>query len=136
MTLMAERTSQVSPQSLRNPMSEEPIIRDNQNGTPSVRGTRLTVYNIMDHHLASRPAEWIAEFYGISCADARAAVVYIDAHLSDLMPKYQRDLEWARRGNPPHIEAMFAESHKRLMRLKEDLERKARGETHDAPAVG
>jgi hypothetical protein len=40
------------------------------------------------------------------------------------MPKYQRDLDWARRGNPPLVEAMFRESHKKLMRLKEDLERK------------
>jgi len=117
-------------------MPDEPIIRENRNGTPSVRGTRLTVYNIMDHHLAGRPATSIAEFYGIPLGDAQAAMDYIDAHLGELMPKYQRDLEWARRGNPPHVEAMFAESHKKLMRLKEDLGRKTTGETRDARAAG
>jgi uncharacterized protein (DUF433 family) len=117
-------------------MPDEPIICDNRNGTPSVRGTRLTVYNIMDHHLAGRSAASIGEFYDIPKGDAQAAVDYIDAHLSELMPTYQRDLERNRRGNPPHIEAMFAESHKKLMRLKEDLELKKRGETRDARAAG
>ena len=117
-------------------MPDEPIIRENHNGTPSVRGMRLTVYNIMDHHLAGRPAEWIAAFYDISLADAQAAMDYIVAHLGELMPKYERDLEWTRRGNPPHVEAMFAESHNKLMRLEEDLERKTTGETRDARVAG
>jgi uncharacterized protein (DUF433 family) len=117
-------------------MPDQPIIRENHNGTPSVRGTRLTVYNIMDHHLAGRQPAWIAEFYDISLADARAATDYIDAHLDELMPRFERDLECARRGNPPHIEAMLAESHKKLMRLKEDVERKAAGEARDARAAG
>jgi hypothetical protein len=117
-------------------MSDEPIIRDNQDRTPSVRGTRLTVYNIMDHHLAGRSAASIAGFYDIPLSDAQAAMDYIDAHLVELMPTYQRDLERKRRGNPPHVEAMFAESHKKLMRRKEDLERKTRGVTRDARAAG
>ncbi len=117
-------------------MADEPIIRDNQDRTPSVRSTRLTVYNIMDHHLAGRSAASIAGFYDIPLSDAQAAMDYIDAHLGELMPTYQRDLERKRRGNPPHIEAMFAESHKKLMRLKEALEHKKGGETRDARAAG
>jgi len=30
-------------------MPDEPIIRDNHNGIPSVRGSRLTVYKRVDH---------------------------------------------------------------------------------------
>lgn len=112
---------------------DEPIIRDNQDRTPSLRGTRLTVFNIMDHHLAGRSVVSISGFYDIPIGDAQAAMDYIDAHLGELMPAYQRDLERKCRGNPPHIEAMFAE---KLMRLKEDLEHKESGETRDARAAG
>ena len=117
-------------------MADVPIIRNNRNNIPAVRGTRLTVYNIMDHSLAGRTAAWIAEFYRITPEDAQAALDYIAEHNLELMPKYQRDLEWARRGNSPEVEALFAESHRKLMRLKEELDQKQVRGNQDARAAG
>ncbi len=108
-------------------MDAEDAIYDRGRG-PEIRGTRITVYNVMDHHLAGKSTAWIAQFYGISEIATHAAVDYIDAHLGELMPKYDRDLRWARTGNPPHIQALFAESHQTLMRLKENVDRQQKAQ--------
>jgi uncharacterized protein (DUF433 family) len=115
-------------------MDDQSIIHDRGRG-PEIRGTRVTVYNVMDHHLAGRPATWIADFYSITVEAARGATDYIDRHLDDLMPKYRRDLDWARRGNPPQVETELAGSHERLMRLKNELDLKKTGAA-DARAAG
>jgi uncharacterized protein (DUF433 family) len=102
---------------------EEPIIRD-WCGIPAVRGSRLTVLHIMDHTEAGRSTEWIAEFYRIPTADAQAAVDYIRQHHEELLPRYLKALERNRRGNPPHINAILAKSHEKLMRLKAEIDRR------------
>jgi uncharacterized protein (DUF433 family) len=114
---------------------DEPIIRPFQ-GTPAIRGTRLTVYHIMDHYVANDPVEEVAEFYKLPVGDVVAAYAYIDEHKAEMMPEFEKMLERERRGNPPHIEAILAKSHEKLMRLKAELDRRHAGETGDARAAG
>ena len=114
---------------------EQPIIRD-WCGIPAVRGSRLTVLHIMDHTEADRSTAWIAEFYRIPLGDAQAAVDYIRQHRDELMPRYLQALERNRRGNPPHVNAILAESHEKLMRLKDEIERRRQQEVGNARAVG
>ena len=107
-------------------MTDEPIIR-NFGNSPAIRGTRLTVYAIMDNYFDGETIESIADFYKIPIEDAKAAADYIDAHMAELMPPYRKMLERDRQGNPPHIELLLTQSHEKLMRLKEahDKEREA-----------
>jgi uncharacterized protein (DUF433 family) len=115
--------------------SDEPIIRNNRNNTPAVRGTRLTVYSIMDNYFDGETAESIAEFYRISFEEAAASIDYINSHMVELMPDYRKMLETDRQGNPPHIEAIFAKSHEKLIRLKAEFDAK-RVEAHDVSVAG
>ena len=103
-------------------MPEEPIIRPNFSGTPSVHGTRLSIYSIMDFHLAGDSAQFVAESFGIGLEDAQAAMQYIDEHREELMSRYLEILERNRRGNPLHVEALFGKSHEKLMRLKAEFD--------------
>jgi uncharacterized protein (DUF433 family) len=116
-------------------LSDKTIIHDRGRG-PEIRGTRITVFNIMDHHLAGRSREWIAEFYKLSSAEVQAAQDYIDAHLSDLLPKYERDVDWARKGNSAEVQALFEESHRRLKRRVAEMKGAKAGEVRDARAAG
>lgn len=103
-------------------MPEEPIIRPNFSGTPAVRGTRLSIYSIMDFHIAGDSAAFVAESFGIGLEDAQAAMQYIDEHREELMPRYLEIVERNRRGNSSHVEALFAKSHEKLMRLKAEMD--------------
>jgi uncharacterized protein (DUF433 family) len=114
----------------------EPIIRRNGNHAPAVRGTRLTVYSIMDLYFAGETPEAIAEFFRIPLGDAQAGIDYIDAHMRDLMPHYRQMLQRDRQGNPPHIEAILAQSHEKLMRKKQELEQQRLRGAGDARAAG
>ena len=115
----------------------EPIIVPNYSGTPSIRGSRINVYHVLDHYLARRPVECVAEFYGRTVEEIAAAYGYIDKHLAELMPEYETMLARERHGNPPHIEALLAKSHEKLMRLKAEFDRRhADEEAGDARAAG
>ena len=107
-------------------MTDLLTIHDRGRG-PEIRGTRITVYNVMDHHLGGKPAEWIAEFYSIGVEEIHAATQYIDRHIEELMPKYQRDLAWARQGNSAVVEASLSKSHDKLMRLKSEIDSRKSG---------
>jgi hypothetical protein len=117
-------------------MSDKPIIRLNRNNTPAVNGTRLTVYAIMDHYFAGWSVESLAELYGITSEESAAAVDYINSHMAALMPVYRRMLERDRQGDSPEVRARYAESHARLMALKDELDRKKREGTGDVRIAG
>jgi hypothetical protein len=51
---------------------DESIIRPFL-GMPAIRGTRLTVFHLMDYFLAGETVEWVADFFQIPVGDARAA---------------------------------------------------------------
>jgi uncharacterized protein (DUF433 family) len=114
---------------------EEQIIQPFQ-GTPAIRGTRITLYHVMDHYLARRTEAWTAKFYGLPESDINAAYAYIAEHEAEMMPEYQKMLDRERRGNPPHVQAMLARSHEKLMRRKAEFDRQHKGEAGDARAAG
>ena len=117
-------------------MPDEPIIRLNGNNTPAIRGTRLTVYSIMDHYFSGDTMERIAEVFRIPVEEAEAAAHYIDGHMAELMPSYRRMLQRDREGDSPEVRATYAASHARLMARKAELERKAMEGSGDARIAG
>lgn len=106
----------------------EPIIRPNANGTPSIRGSRINIFHVMDYYLANDPPEWVAaEALRVPAEDVIAAYAYIREHEAGLMPTYTRIVERNRRGNSPEVTAKLEESHRRFM-AKLDPSRRARAE--------
>ena len=117
-------------------MTDEPIIRPNRNNTPAIRGTRLTVYTIMDHYFSGWSTASMADLFRITLEECNAAVMYINSHMNELMPVYQKMLERDRQGDPPEVRARYAESHDRLMALKEKLDHQKREGAGDVRVAG
>ncbi len=116
-------------------MSDEVIIRPNRNGVPSIKGTRLTVYSIMDHYFAGASLTEISSFYRITEAEAAGAVDYINSHMAELMPAYREMIERDAQGNPAGVSEVLAETHGKLIELRAELQGN-RGRTEDASVAG
>lgn len=103
-------------------LTPDGVIHDRGRG-PEIKGTRITVYDILDHHLAGRPHEWVAEFYRLSVAQVDAAVAYIGAHKPEVMAEYQKMLDRENAGNPPEIQARLDALSGRARQRLEELQR-------------
>src|SRR5438067_7209767 len=98
----------------------KPHIHDRGRG-PEIKGTRITVYDILDHYLDGRHHTWIAAFFRLSSDQVLAAFDYIEAHRAAVMAEYRQMLAREKAGNPPHVRAMLNASHRKLMALKRKL---------------
>jgi uncharacterized protein (DUF433 family) len=116
-------------------MTDESIIHDRGRG-PEIRGTRITVYDVLDYYPQGWSVSMIAELFHVKEEQVRAAIEYVEAHREEVMAEYEKILERDRQGNPPEIRERFAQSHQKLMKLKDELRRKELGEANDARAAG
>jgi hypothetical protein len=102
---------------------------------PEISGTRITVFDIMDY---TEGDPWdevrLAELFSLTVEEVRVARDYIVSHRDEIMPIYEEGLARAARGNPPEIEARLAESHRRLMALRDALSSRKNG--HAGPDGG
>jgi uncharacterized protein (DUF433 family) len=94
----------------------EAVIHDRGRG-PEIRGTRITVYDLLDYLTAGWPVPRIAALFRISVEQAEAAVAYIEQHRAEVMANYARILERAERGNPPELQARLDAGHRRFQEL-------------------
>lgn len=90
-----------------------PEIHDRGRG-PEIKGTRITVFDVMDYH-PKYSAEWIADLFRLPVPHVEVAIRYIEEHRAELMPQYQKMLDRDAAGNPPHIRALLEESHRRVL---------------------
>ena len=79
------------------------LIHDRGRG-PEIFGTRVTVYNILDHEAADSP-EAIAAIFRLELAQVHAALAYINDHRDELMIEYRKMLARDEAGNSPEIRA-------------------------------
>jgi uncharacterized protein (DUF433 family) len=107
-----------------NVMAYNTRIIDRGRG-PEIEGTRITVYDILDYHTKGHHHSYIASVLSLSSEQVLAGIRYIEEHEAEVMPAYREMLEYAARGNPPHIVAILEESHQKVMALKRELERQA-----------
>ena len=77
----------------------------NRGRGPEIAGTRITVYDILDYTTDNWHHTAIAALFRISSRQVLAAIDYIEQNQDEVMPKYERMVERARRGNPPEIQA-------------------------------
>lgn len=55
----------------------------------TIAGTRITLYDVMDHIKAGWPAKLIRNWLPLTEAQLQAALSYIDAHRSEVEAEYQ-----------------------------------------------
>jgi uncharacterized protein (DUF433 family) len=84
---------------------------------PEIKGTRITVYDVVDYVLEGWHPAQIATWFRLSSVQIEAAVAYFREHRIEVLREYVKILERAARGNPPEVEAKAEESHRRTQEL-------------------
>jgi uncharacterized protein (DUF433 family) len=99
-------------------------IHDRGRG-PEIKGTRITVYDVMDYSEHGDDRAYIASILRLTPEEVDVAIRYIEQHKAELWPKYQRMLAWAEEGNPPHVLEKLQRSHEKMMARRRALEQRA-----------
>src|SRR5712692_9782794 len=116
-------------------MTSDEIISDRGRG-PEIKGTRITIYSVLDWVLAGWHPERIADFFGIHPEEVEAALEYIREHTLEVVREYVKILERAERGNPHELQAKLDAGHEQFQQLlKKVREAKARGQTDVRPLI-
>jgi uncharacterized protein (DUF433 family) len=95
-------------------------IHDRGRG-PEIKGTRITVYNILDYALECWPLERIAGLFDLTTSQVETAIVYIRDHTIEVLKDYIKILERSGRGNPPELQAKLDANHKQFLELVEQV---------------
>jgi len=98
-------------------------IHDRGRG-PEIKGTRITVYDVMDYYKRGRPANWIADLFRLNVEEVQEAIRYIEAHRHEVWIEYQKMLDREARGNPPWVQEKLDASHARLLAKLDEIRRR------------
>ena len=98
---------------------------------PELRGTRITVYRIMDFLRYGYSASEIAEELGLTARKVSVAIEYIRSHQEQSDREYELILERVNQPNPPEVDRGRAKTREELrQRIRARLERTS---AHDHP---
>jgi uncharacterized protein (DUF433 family) len=75
---------------------------------PSIAGTRITVYSVMDYLKANRSKEYILQFLRVTPEQLDAAIEYIEQHREEVEQDYRRILRRSQELRE-HYENVFRE---------------------------
>jgi len=114
---------------------DNPVIHDRGRG-PEIQGTRITVFDVLDYYPKGWTPQQIADLFKITVTQVQAALEYIEQHRSEVIPRYQRMLAFAAKGDSPEVRATYAKSRARLMAVKRESDRRKSGGVDDARAAG
>jgi uncharacterized protein (DUF433 family) len=104
---------------------------------PEIAGTRITVYDVLDHILEGWHHARIAAFFGIGSRQVEAAVEHIRENKIQVLTEYLQMLEREARGNPPELQAKLATSHGKARALAKRLrQRNLQEQTHARSSGG
>jgi uncharacterized protein (DUF433 family) len=99
-------------------MTPNDVMIDRGRG-PEIKGTRITVYSILDYLLEAWPPDRIATWFDVRTDEVEAAVAYIGEHKIEILKDYIRILERSERGNPPEVQAKLDANHQKFLDLVE-----------------
>jgi uncharacterized protein (DUF433 family) len=109
-------------------MKYDEFIHDRGRG-PEIKGSRITVYSILDFMIDGWHCERIADWFRLHPEEVKAAMEYIREHTLEVMREYVKILERSERGNPPELQAKLDASHEKFQRLMAQVRAaKGRGE--------
>jgi hypothetical protein len=110
----------------------QPIEIHDRGRGPELKGTRITVYDVVPYRLAGRDAYYIAWALNITPREVEALFRYMDEHHDDVMAVHNKIEERIARGNPPEVEERLKASREKLQaRLAEIRKRMAGGTNGD-----
>lgn len=125
-------------------MTTNPLIEITPRG-PSVAGTRITVYSVMDLIKANRSREYITQMMPLTLAQVDAVFEYVEQHREEVEAAYARILEREavkraeaelimRERTPWLFDIAPEERHRRLLQRAEELRQaeQARNGNHDS----
>jgi uncharacterized protein (DUF433 family) len=103
-------------------------IHDRGRG-PELKGTRITVYDIIPYRLRGRGPAEIADilrpgYPDITAAHIEALFRYMDGHHDEVMVVHHKIEERIARGNPPEVEEKLEHSRAKLEALREEFRRR------------
>jgi len=101
-------------------MRSDEVIIDRGRG-PEIKGTRITVYDLLDYVLEGWHPTRIAAFLRIGSRQVEAALDYVREHKPEVMREYATILERCARGNPPELQAKLDASHERFQEFVANL---------------
>jgi len=88
-------------------------IHDRGRG-PEIKGSRITVYNVLDYYLHGYHHSVIANILRLTPGEILTAINYINAHWAEVMPPYIRGVTNAWLGNSPEILAKCEKTRQKL----------------------
>lgn len=86
---------------------------------PEIKGTRITLYNIIPYLEDGFSHEEILDILGLTSEQLDAALLYLEEHREELMEEHRRIEERIARGNPPEVEEKLAQTHLRMIQFME-----------------
>lgn len=116
-------------------MKYDEFIHDRGRG-PEIKGTRITVYDIVDYLLLGWPKTKIATWLAIHSDQVQAAKEYILENRLEVMTQYVKCLEREAQGNPPEIQARLDACRGKARELAEKLRQKSSTEESHAGTTG
>jgi uncharacterized protein (DUF433 family) len=116
-------------------MKYDDFIHDRGRG-PEIKGTRITVYDVLDYVLQGWDPARIAMFFRIGSRQVEAAVGYIRENKLDVLSEYLQMLEREVQGNPPELQARLAASHGKARKLAKQLRQRHHQKVNHARPPG
>jgi uncharacterized protein (DUF433 family) len=117
-----------------NTRCEEHIMRpieiyDRGRG-PELKGTRITVYDVVYYHLKGRSPNYTAAVLGLATDEVQALLRYFEEHREEVLARHSATEDRNARGNPPEVEAKARQSHAKLLARRDELRRALTGGTN------
>ena len=106
----------------------------NRGRGPEIKGTRITVYDILDYALECWSPERIASLFTLRTCQVEAAIEYIRHHKIEVLKDYITILERCERGNPPELQARLDAGHQKFLALVDRVQQikdRADAEIHE-----
>jgi uncharacterized protein (DUF433 family) len=94
---------------------------------PELKGTRITVYDVVYYHLNGHSPNFTAAALGISTPEVLALLQYFEEHREEVLAWHNKIEERNARGNPPEIEEKLAAVRGTFRRLLEERRRELAG---------
>jgi uncharacterized protein (DUF433 family) len=110
----------------------------NRGRGPEIKGTRITVFDVLDYQRMNWSTTAIADFLHLSDDQVHAALDYIAAHKKTVMNEYRHILAKNAQGNAPEVRSRLTKSRQKLLALQRRLKgtKQRHGVAHERTLAG
>jgi uncharacterized protein (DUF433 family) len=123
--------------------SGEPIAPDDSRNeahivdaasNPRIKGTRITVYAVLEYLQAGWQRDEIARLFRLEPHQVEAAIHYIETHKEEVTAEFNKIMARIARGNPPELQARLdaikGSARARLEELRRSRSQESANERH------